>query len=156
MNMENKEVRVFTDSEYLRGMAEVSEREIGHTPEGRAHARRLHDIADALDGSVLHESIAKRLEKASMEVKDYDLGVQMRAAASALRGMERRLSEERNRRIEQAECTLCAAVESPGFFTGCMIRDDPTFDNREGWICDGRGHLARLVPLPEAPKEERK
>lgn len=113
---EFKEVRVFTDSEYLRGMAEVSEREIGHTPEGRAHARRLHDIADALDGSVLHESIAKRLEKASMEVKDYDLGVQMRAAASALRGMERRLSDavrerdEARTELEISRCPVCRSV----------------------------------------------
>src|SRR6185437_5056056 len=55
MNMENKEGKVFTDAEYLRGMAETSEREIGHTQEGREHARRLRSMAgalDALDGPI--------------------------------------------------------------------------------------------------------
>jgi hypothetical protein len=35
-------------------------------------------------------------------------------------------------------CTLCAAVESPMFYTGCLIKDghgSGEFD------CDGRGHL---------------
>lgn len=43
---------------------------------------------------------------------------------------------------ERATCTLCAKVESQGFYTGCMIRDGYCTDS--GWSCDGDGHLARL------------
>lgn len=50
--------------------------------------------------------------------------------------------------LEFAACTLCADVESPGFYTGCMIRDEPPREgfNTEGWSCNGRGVLARIVP----------
>lgn len=40
---------------------------------------------------------------------------------------------------ETAHCTLCAAVESPGFYTGCMVRDGHAPD----WDCDGKGNLTR-------------
>jgi hypothetical protein len=39
-----------------------------------------------------------------------------------------------------AQCTLCAAVESPGFYTGCMFKDG--YDCN-GWTCDGNGNLSR-------------
>ncbi|WP_315782251.1 hypothetical protein [Bradyrhizobium sp. SZCCHNPS1003] len=42
---------------------------------------------------------------------------------------------------ETAKCTLCAAVESPGFYTGCMVRDGEVTD----WRCDGKGHLTRAT-----------
>jgi hypothetical protein len=42
---------------------------------------------------------------------------------------------------ETAICTLCAGVESPGFYTGCMVRDGHITD----WQCDGNGNLSRPV-----------
>lgn len=36
-------------------------------------------------------------------------------------------------------CTLCAAEESPGFYTGCMVRDG----HAPEWDCDGQGNLSR-------------
>lgn len=36
-------------------------------------------------------------------------------------------------------CTLCAAEESPGFYTGCMVRDG----HAPEWDCDGQGNLTR-------------
>ena len=45
---------------------------------------------------------------------------------------------------QHATCTLCAKVESPGFYTGCMIKDGECTDT--GWQCDGNGNLTRPVP----------
>lgn len=42
--------------------------------------------------------------------------------------------------IETTKCTLCAAVESPGFYTGCMCKD---LGPQNGWVCDGNGNLTR-------------
>lgn len=42
---------------------------------------------------------------------------------------------------EKSKCTLCAKVESPGFYTGCMIKDGACSDS--GWECDGNGNLTR-------------
>jgi hypothetical protein len=42
--------------------------------------------------------------------------------------------------IEKAICTICAYVESPGFYTGCMFNDGLDCN---GWECDGRGNLTR-------------
>ncbi len=42
---------------------------------------------------------------------------------------------------EKATCTLCAKVESSGFYTGCMIQDGACTDS--GWQCDGNGNLTR-------------
>lgn len=36
-------------------------------------------------------------------------------------------------------CTLCAAEESPGFYTGCMVRDG----HAPEWDCDGQGNPSR-------------
>lgn len=38
-------------------------------------------------------------------------------------------------------CTLCAGKESPGFYTGCMVKDGHVKD----WNCDGEGHLWRAL-----------
>ena len=43
--------------------------------------------------------------------------------------------------LERARCTLCAGVESHGFYTGCMQRDEGKPIN--GWTCDGEGNLTR-------------
>ena len=40
----------------------------------------------------------------------------------------------------KAICTLCAKVESSGFYTGCMIQDGIECN---GWQCDGNGNLTR-------------
>lgn len=45
---------------------------------------------------------------------------------------------------ETAKCTLCAAVESPGFYTGCMIADG---HGGNGWACDGKGNLTRRATI---------
>lgn len=34
-------------------------------------------------------------------------------------------------------CTLCASVDSPGFYTGCMVKDG----HAPEWQCDGMGNL---------------
>lgn len=47
--------------------------------------------------------------------------------------------------IEHASCTLCAGLESPGFYTGCMIKDK-AIPGGSDWSCDGRGNLARIKP----------
>lgn len=49
--------------------------------------------------------------------------------------------------IEHAACSLCANVESPGFYTGCMIKDG---HGGNGWDCDGNGNLTRS-PIPPIP-----
>lgn len=36
-------------------------------------------------------------------------------------------------------CTLCAGLESPDFYTGCMVQDGHVTD----WQCDGKGNLSR-------------
>ena len=41
----------------------------------------------------------------------------------------------------RAKCTNCAGVESPGFYTGCMQKDEGKPIN--GWTCDGEGNLTR-------------
>lgn len=38
-----------------------------------------------------------------------------------------------------APCTICAAEESPGFYTGCMVKDGHASE----WDCDGKGNLRR-------------
>jgi hypothetical protein len=38
---------------------------------------------------------------------------------------------------DKALCSLCAGVESPGFYTGCMVKDG----HCEEWTCDGSGNL---------------
>lgn len=43
-----------------------------------------------------------------------------------------------------ATCTLCSKEPSPGFYTGCMIRDGQVADSE--WDCDGQGNLTRKVP----------
>lgn len=43
------------------------------------------------------------------------------------------------------KCTLCAAVRSPGFYTGCLLRDG--HDPGNEWNCDGKGNLT-LKALP--------
>ncbi|WP_316200985.1 MULTISPECIES: hypothetical protein [unclassified Bradyrhizobium] len=40
---------------------------------------------------------------------------------------------------ETAKCTLCAEVEVPGFYHGCMVADGHVLD----WRCDGHGNLTR-------------
>ncbi|WP_315729882.1 hypothetical protein [Bradyrhizobium sp. SZCCHNRI2010] len=40
---------------------------------------------------------------------------------------------------ETAKCSLCSAVESPGFYHGCMALDGQIMD----WKCDGKGNLRR-------------
>ena len=45
--------------------------------------------------------------------------------------------------VERALCTLCAKLESPGFYTGCMIEDG--YDGN-GWCCDGNGNLTHEKP----------
>jgi hypothetical protein len=45
--------------------------------------------------------------------------------------------------MEYATCTLCASVESSGFYTGCMIADGHCKET--GWKCDEHGHLSRPV-----------
>lgn len=47
---------------------------------------------------------------------------------------------------ETAVCTLCAGVESPGFYTGCMVADGHVSD----WQCDGKGNLSRPVKESDA------
>ena len=47
----------------------------------------------------------------------------------------------RPEKTERAYCTLCCGVESPGFYTGCMINDGALTDTT--WKCDGDGHLSR-------------
>lgn len=46
---------------------------------------------------------------------------------------------------ENAVCSLCAKVESPFFYTGCMFEDG---HDCNGWQCDGNGNLTRSAPLP--------
>lgn len=41
--------------------------------------------------------------------------------------------------IETAACGLCAGQESPGFYTGCLVKDGHITD----WQCDGNGNLSR-------------
>ena len=50
---------------------------------------------------------------------------------------------------ETATCTLCAGIESPGFYTGCMIKDDNCKDS--GWDCDGKGNLTRCNTSSKEP-----
>ena len=38
-----------------------------------------------------------------------------------------------------ATCTLCAKVDSPGFYTGCLLNDGHDPGNK--WSCDGNGNL---------------
>lgn len=52
--------------------------------------------------------------------------------------------------LETAHCTLCAKVPSPGFYTGCMIRDG--VNKGHGWSCDGNGNLRRPKALNEQEK----
>lgn len=40
---------------------------------------------------------------------------------------------------ETVPCTICAAEESPGFYTGCMVKDG----HAPEWDCDGKGNLRR-------------
>ena len=40
--------------------------------------------------------------------------------------------------LEYADCTLCSAVPSSGFYTGCMVKDG----NAAGWSCK-QGKLVR-------------
>lgn len=49
---------------------------------------------------------------------------------------------------EKAQCTLCSAVESPGFYTGCMIQDGIY---SKDWECDGKGNLTRKPNGSEGP-----
>ncbi len=50
----------------------------------------------------------------------------------------------------RATCTLCAPgsteEDSPGFFIGCTVNDDPDLTGGKGWKCDGRCNLTRTVP----------
>lgn len=46
--------------------------------------------------------------------------------------------------IETATCTLCAGQESPGFYTGCLVKDGHVTD----WQCDGNGNLSRAKREP--------
>src|SRR6185369_8427312 len=48
---------------------------------------------------------------------------------------------------EQVKCTLCAAVESPGFYTGCMVKDG----HAPEWDCDGKGNLTRKPNMHTGP-----
>ncbi|MCP1932185.1 hypothetical protein [Bradyrhizobium elkanii] len=47
--------------------------------------------------------------------------------------------------VTTAKCTLCAKVESPGFYTGCMVKDGHVTD----WNCDGNGNLTWKLDAPE-------
>lgn len=35
------------------------------------------------------------------------------------------------------DCTLCASNDSPGFYTGCIVKDG----HAPEWRCDGNGNL---------------
>lgn len=50
------------------------------------------------------------------------------------------ISFDLDTRIEKTHCTLCAAVPSPMFYTGCMFMDG---HDCNGWTCDGKGNLTR-------------
>lgn len=61
-----------------------------------------------------------------------------------------------------AQCTICAAEPSSGFYTGCLIADG----HGDGkWLCDGKGNLTRpdqmqtreqmLIGLAALPSQER-
>ncbi|WP_047308810.1 hypothetical protein [Rhodopseudomonas palustris] len=50
----------------------------------------------------------------------------------------------RDTKPETATCTICAAVESPGFYTGCILNDGVA-DGKCEWTCDGQGSLTRRV-----------
>lgn len=52
---------------------------------------------------------------------------------------------------ETAVCTLCAATESTGFYTGCMIKDGNCKDS--GWDCDGKGQLTRCTTSSKEASE---
>lgn len=40
---------------------------------------------------------------------------------------------------ETVQCTLCAKEESPGFYSGCMVKDG----HAPEWSCDGNGNLTK-------------
>lgn len=42
-----------------------------------------------------------------------------------------------------ASCTICAGAESPGFYTGCIIKDGMAPSDCD-WRCDGKGNLFKL------------
>ena len=55
--------------------------------------------------------------------------------------------------IETSTCTLCAKIESPGFYTGCLCKEHGI---QNGWACDGDGNLTRehnKLPYPDEYKE---
>lgn len=47
--------------------------------------------------------------------------------------------------IETRTCTLCAGQESPGFYTGCMVKDGHIAPD---WQCDRKGNLSRVKREP--------
>lgn len=47
----------------------------------------------------------------------------------------------RPEKVQRGHCTLCAGVESPGFYTGCLINDGQL--PKSTWTCDGKGRLSR-------------
>lgn len=53
------------------------------------------------------------------------------------------------------QCTLCASDDSPGFYTGCMVKDG----HAPEWECDGKGNLTRIsdrrYALPTREQMER-
>lgn len=54
---------------------------------------------------------------------------------------------------ETAICTLCAKIESSGFYTGCLIKDG---HDCNGWQCDGNGNLTRenVDPMQHDPRDD--
>lgn len=50
---------------------------------------------------------------------------------------------------KKTKCTLCATVESPGFYTGCMYLAG---EDCGEWKCDGHGNLTGgLLSLSKVP-----
>lgn len=48
-------------------------------------------------------------------------------------------------RHPEKSCTICAGADSPGFYTGCLIKDG----HGDGtWDCDGHGHLEPRYATP--------
>jgi hypothetical protein len=44
--------------------------------------------------------------------------------------------------LEHGACTICTAEPSPGFYTGCVLRDQAE-QVKSDWTCDGKGRLLR-------------
>jgi hypothetical protein len=100
---------------------------------------RYHDVG--LDGSYSYRRVRYKHDAFGLKKIDYDV-----------RWIETPYGRrpEFTPAPEKSICTICAGADSPGFYTGCLIKDG---HGDGSWDCDGHGHLEpRYAAPPDTSK----